>query len=275
MVGKLKAAIAWKVEDPAKSGELTNSIDEESHLSGGPGIQLVKLNVPIGGKNIFGDNVRSTILNWYLGDVHVMAPDVLPNASGDGLRAGTAGESFIESLKVWYKSLEEQAEQKSARVSLVRKLKQGQEAAKALSDGKPLAEGRKQQELAKVAKAVELIEETGKKTKPTTAAEQRIRSALNETPVRDVRNDVRRTLKETGYLDQFASKPRPQHPTKEKTKAAKQAGKARKWSGSAYGLSADEFQAAVGQIIPRLKAIKLSNQQIEEVLEIIRELVSS
>ncbi len=94
-IGEQMVAIAWVVENPADTGELTKTIDEGDHNLGGPGLQLVKLNVPIGSKNICGDNVRATILNWYLGEVHLLAPDVLPNASGEGLCAGTAGDSFV------------------------------------------------------------------------------------------------------------------------------------------------------------------------------------
>ena len=71
-IGDTTAAVAWVVEDPDQSRELVNRIDEQQHLLGSAGLQLMKLNVPIGRKNQFGDNVRSTILNWFIGEIHVL-----------------------------------------------------------------------------------------------------------------------------------------------------------------------------------------------------------
>ena len=274
-IGDTTAAIAWVVEDPDQSRELVNRIDEQQHLLGSAGLQLMKLNVPIGRKNQFGDNVRSTILNWFIGEIHIVTPDVLPDAGGNGLRAGTARELFLEELRFFYKKLEEQAESKSTRLSLIRKMRQGQEAVKKIQDDdKPLSATKRSRELAKIATAVETIEETGKTTKATTVAERRVRAASREATVKDMRKEARKALKDAGYLDKYAAKPSKKATSKKAASESKTTKNAGKPTGSIHGLTAEQFSAQVGRITPKLKRIGLSNDQIEQVLALIKELVT-
>ena len=272
-IGETMSAIAWVVEDPNSSREIR--IDGEQHLLGGAGLQLMKLNVPIGEKNLFDDNVRSTILNWFIGEIHIVAPDVLPDAGGNSLRAGTARESFLNELRAFYKKLKVQAENKSTRLSLIRKMKQGQEAVRKLQDDdKRLSAAKKQQELAKVATAVQTIEETGKKKKATTVVERRVRAASREATVKDARKKAHKALKEAGYLDKFAVRPTKKVTPKKAASSSKTAKNSGKPTGSIHGLTAEQFAARVGAIIPRLKKIGLSDDQIEQVLTLIQELVT-
>ncbi len=162
-VGNQLAAMVWVVENPEKTGEAGRWIDETKHLLGGPSIQLMKVNVPIGCKGLFADDKLRT-LDWYVGEVHIVAEDVLPSANGQDLRAGTAREAFIDSLRKFYQELEERAESKSEILSLERKLRQGAEAAKKIQENHGLPPAEAQHERSRVAKAVELIEEMSKKS---------------------------------------------------------------------------------------------------------------
>jgi hypothetical protein len=164
MIGNKLAAKAWVTTSPKYSGEVRGIEDE--HLLGGSSIQLMKLNVPIGPKAIYrSSDVRATILNWYVGEVHVLLPDVQPDASGQDLRAGTARETFIEALQSFYKKLEEQAEHKSNVLSMARKLRQGVEEAKAVTES-GLSAADKAQKEAKIATAIKIIESTSSRKKP-------------------------------------------------------------------------------------------------------------
>ncbi|MFI5461335.1 MAG: ATP-binding protein, partial [Isosphaerales bacterium] len=156
-IGDQVVAIAWKVHNPDATGEIVNLIDEEEHNLAGPAIQLTKLNVPIGPKRLYNDqHVREGLLDWYVGEVHILAPDILPNASGDGLRSGTAKDAFIPVLRGFYRQLEQEAEKKSQRISLRRNLRNAKQAAAKIVRGglSPIQES---QEKAKVGKGVELL----------------------------------------------------------------------------------------------------------------------
>ncbi len=274
-IGSEVVAIAWVVEDPNKTGEIS-TIDDE-HMLVCPSIQLVKRNVPIGDKGIFGDNVRANILNWYIGEVHVIGKDVQPDAGGQNLRAGTARDAFIEKLKEFYKRLEKKAEDKSERLSLIRAMQQGIEASKAIKKNTILPEGKKQLELAKIAKAVDAIEKTAsKRGKASTVAEQRTREAAADPRVVSKRAEARETLKNEGYLHLYSEKKEASKSTKRSSekngdRVSTKAGQTK----PAQAFDPAEFQARVGRIVPQLKDIGLSQKQIEEVMKIIGDLFMS
>jgi hypothetical protein len=160
-VGGKLAAVAWTVDDQQSSREVGRLIEEDHHL-GAPSLQLLKLNVPIGSKGLYADNVRAGILDWYIGEIHIVAPDVLPNAEGNGLRGGSARDAFVTELKAYYKRLEEAAERKSERLSLAKHFRKAREAAQRLTAGglSPLQET---QDMAKAGKAVEILETLSKR----------------------------------------------------------------------------------------------------------------
>jgi hypothetical protein len=265
------AARAWVAENPKQSGE-AKKIDEDKHLLGGPSIQLVKLNVPIGPKGKFNRGVRNeTILKWYVGEVHILLDDVLPDASGQDLRAGTAREAFIEALQRFYGDLEDRAENKSVKLSLERKLKQGMEAAKKLGE-KGLSQREKTPLESKVLEAVKIIEETSSKAKPKTVAETRLKEAVKDQDVKEARKQARGVLKASGFLESLAA------PSK------KQASKGKKGilKGGVAGngrspqvINIGEFQARIGRVIPKFEEIGLSSEQIRQILEIINDIVLS
>ena len=89
-IGDQVVAITWKVDNPHATGEILNLIDEEEHNLAGPAIQLMKLNVPIGPKRLNNRHLRENLLDWYVGEVHILAPDVLPNASCERRRESAA-----------------------------------------------------------------------------------------------------------------------------------------------------------------------------------------
>ena len=261
-IGKVKAAEYWYAWNPKQSREVT-SIDPATHLISGPGVQLLRINVPIGPKNMFSETVsRPGSLNWYVGEIHITHPEVLPNASGDNLRAGTAKELFVEEVKTLWNKLREEAEGRSERLSMDRKLKQGIEAAKRLKAGVKDPK-KKAADDATVAKAVHIIELTGTTKKPKTMKEQRAREAAKDAVVAQTRKDARALLKKEGFLDQFASV----KPAKKKTAKLKPIAK------PASVIDLDAFQAKLGLAIPQLSEVGLSQDQIDEVLRIITEIV--
>src|SRR5262249_46388504 len=157
-----------------------------------------------------------------MGEVHILAPDIQPNASGDGLRSGTAKDAFITVLRAFYQKLEEEAEKKSQRLSLARHLRNAQQAATRLAEGglSPIQES---QEKAKGGKAVEILQVLSKRGQPGNQREKQIKEAAKDPQVAEIHREVKKTLKETGLLEQFTggSTAKPQ-PSK---KPAAQAGK--------------------------------------------------
>lgn len=196
-VGSQLAAVAWYADNPISSREVTQRIDPAKHCLSAPGIRLLKINVPIGPPNLFADNVRAKILNWYVGEVHIVAREVLPDASGEGLRLSATRAQFIEELQKFYQRLEDKAENKSIRLNLVKKMQQGLEAAKTLEQDKSLREGEKVPFLAKVATAVETIESISSKRK-STVLEQRIRTAAREPGLLRTKVEVEKALEAGG-----------------------------------------------------------------------------
>ena len=120
-VGGKVAAIAWYVEDPKRTGAV--GVDAAEHLLSASGIQLVKNNVPVGPKDIFGNSARTNLLKWFVGEIHIVSRDVQPDASGQDLRIGTARDTFIEALRKFYNCLEEQADAKCRRLNTKRDLR--------------------------------------------------------------------------------------------------------------------------------------------------------
>jgi len=119
-IGGRVAAIAWYVEDPRRTGAVGVGVAE--HLLGGPGIQVVKNNMPIGRKNIFSDDLREKLLNWFAGEVHITSSDVEPDVNGQDLRVTAGRESFIEGLRKFYSDLQDKAEARSGRVKWGKKV---------------------------------------------------------------------------------------------------------------------------------------------------------
>ena len=234
-------------------------------MLGSPGIQVMRLNVPIGPKNLFGDNIRATTPAWYFGEVHVVLPDVLPDAGGEGLRAGTARAVFIDILRKFYTRLEDAAEEKSERISLGKHLEKGIKAAELLSAGKPISNIEKAHAQTAVAKAVELIQETSTPGRGATLTAQRRKQVLKDADLKKVRSDARKVLKDKGYLAHYA-KPKPK---RKGLKSSMPSGAKGKVPAATQSLSMPDLQARLGEALPRFEALGLSNDQIDGVLEII------
>lgn len=261
-------AIAWIAENPDATGEVSGAIDEQKHALGGGSIQLMKYNVPIGSKGMFSNNVRSNILEWYVGEVHILATDVLPNANGQDLRAGTVRELFIQALQGFYKGIEKRAESKSERISLLRKLNQGLEAAEKLKEGR-LTRGDKAREESKIATAVEIIDDLSKKRKGATLAEQKLREAAKDEKVIEARKRAKKMIEKAGLYQQFKPGARPTPPpVAEKNNKTKN--KQMPAESDSSHISVADFQSRVGRAIPKFQALGLDQKQLDGVLQIIR-----
>jgi hypothetical protein len=262
-------AIAWFAEDPQDTGIV--SVDEDTYLLGGPSIQLLKYNVPVGKKGEFGDNVRANILNWYVGEVHVLADDVRPDAGGHNFRAGTARELFIQTLRGFYEDLEKRAEEKSFRLSLINTLNAGSDAAAQLKE-KGLSNADRAKLQAKVATAVEKVEALGKKAKPKTEQERKFQAAKANEDVETTRKQAAAVFKDGGHLEQYKkgakTPPSAQKPTpKTQPTSAKEA---------TFALpNVELLQARLGRALPKFKKIGLTSEQIQQVMAILEEVIAS
>ncbi len=268
LVNGQPAAIVWTVDDPSITGEVGKKI-KENHCLPGPSLQLLKLNVPIGEPGLYAKEVvRVGILDWFIGEAHIILPDVLPNAGGNNLRDGTAKDVFVEALKGLYQTLEDEADTKSQRISLQRHMEKAEDAAAKLGGGK-LTKIQETQEMAKVAKAIEILEIVSKKGPATTQTEQRTKKAAKDEDVAKVVKRVRTTLKTAGLYDRLATAPKgnkasdPSKPMKGKPSASV------KNANSDTGLAA-QFQARVARRVPELQELGLSQAQIEGVLAIVQ-----
>lgn len=266
MVGKKVAARAWVTTSPKYTGEVRGI--EEKHLLGGSSIQLMKINVPIGPKAIFSEGVvRATILNWFVGEVHILLRDVQPDASGQDLRAGTVRDTFIESLQSFYRKLQDQAERKSEVLSMVKKLVQGAAEAASAKDHGISASDRVHKE-AKIATAVEVIRTTSSRQKPKNTREQREREAAQDPQVQAARREARKVLLKEGWLETFI-------PKRNGTGKKKTASKTKVATKKQDLINVSEFQSRLGRAVPRLSAVGLTTDQIQQVLDIINELLAT
>ena len=259
------AAYVWTASNPRESREISQ-IDDRRHTLGGPGIRLLKLNVPIGRKNIFSDGIiRASTPSWYVGEVHVTLPDVLPDAGGQGLRAGTARQAFIQILESFYKDLESQAEAKSARLSMERHLRKGMEAAKKLNVGGKVSAADKVRAEAAIAKAVELINDTSTPGRAKTVRLRHLKEAAKDGIVKIIRTEARKVLLESGHLARFT---RPKRKLKKQVSSGKVA-------SVAHGalISMADLQARLGEAVPRFTDIGLTEEQVDQVFQIINECV--
>lgn len=262
-------AIVWFAENPRQTGEVSD-LDEEKHLIGGPSIQLLKYNVPVGEKGKFGDNVRANILNWYVGEVHVLADEVRPDAGGHNFRAGTAREFFIQTVREFYEELETRAEDKSFRLSLIKTLNAGAEAAKQLKKSALTNSDRAKLEV-KVATAVEKVEALAKKAKPKTELEKKFQAAKSNEEVEAARKQAATVFKGGGHTQQYkrgATTP----PPAPKPTSAKKGVQAKE--GRTPILYAGVLQARLGRAVPEFKKIGLTQDQIEKVLAIFEEIIT-
>jgi len=218
--------------------------------------------------------VRAGILDWYIGEIHVVASDVLPNAGGDGLRDGSARDAFVAEVRGYYKRLEEGAERKSERLSMAKHFRRAREAAERLADGE-LSPGQEAQETAKVVKAVEILETLSKPGPASTQQEKRTREAAKDPGVARECRETRRLLQQSGLLEKLSPKPEKTPQPKKRTKNATKPGSpsANGTDGQPPGGHAVEaFQAKVARKFPRLQELGLTPTQIEGVLTVIREL---
>ncbi|MCH8054579.1 MAG: ATP-binding protein [Deltaproteobacteria bacterium] len=269
-IGTQLSGIAWVAEDPSRTGEIAKLIEKETHLLNGPSVQLLKLNVPIGKKGLFDDNVRQFILNWYVGEVHIVSPDVKPSANGQDLRGGTGRESFIERLRIFYKKLEEKSEAKSIKLSIIKNFLKAKEAATKLGTGS-ISVAEKLDEEGKILKAVNLMRV--KKGKPKSTTEQRTREALRDPEVSKIKNETYEVLKTGGYIDLFAKTSKDSNGGRKKnTSKRARLSAVQNIRQNNNIISMEEFQARVGRFIPQLQELGLTQQQVESVLSIIQQL---
>jgi len=205
-----------------------------------------------------------------VGEVHLVMADVLPNASGQDLRAGLSRQLFIEQLQNFYKTLDQQADTKSVRLSLEKHLKRGIEAATKL-DTKTLTEREQQGAKSLVLKAVQTIEEIAASTKGKTKEAQKIRNALTDPAIKTLRDNTKKSLKVGNWLQKFGksgtSSTTASRATTQKKNDPAPSRKSR--------TSSEGFQARVATYIPKLEALGLSDPQVKGVLAIIEELFTS
>jgi len=107
-------AIAWYVEGPKRACAV--NVESAKSLIDGPGIQLVKYNVPIGPKSIFAETGRESFLKWFVGEVHIFSNDLQPDDSGRDLRVGPPRDAFIKELHEFYNFLVDRAHAKLQRL---------------------------------------------------------------------------------------------------------------------------------------------------------------
>jgi hypothetical protein len=245
-------AVTWRVFRPDKSGTLKEEIDPTVHVLNGPSLQLCKYNVPIGPKA-----TDSQQLNNYIGEVHIVHADLLPNADGTGLRQGPLTSNFQDVLKNFYSELDTETRAKSIRLST---LKTFQRATTELSkDSSSLSTGERVERESAIKKAVELVD-----------APRRERG--NDDDVEDARAKVKRLLKQKGYYDSFSTKKRSANIRGiQKFKVAPESRSLTPSVPVIAKLERSEFQKLAPLVIPRLEQLGLKPDDIKAILNIFEE----
>lgn len=268
VIGDTVAAVAWYAEDPQTTGAVSVP---QKHFVGGAGMQLVKLNVPIGLKNVFvDDESRDQNLKWYIGEVHIVLTDVLPNASGDDLRAGSSRDLFIAELNKFYRMLDKRARQKSQRVSYTRHLKRAKDAVESLKGKVAADEKVKLQGL--IVKGLQTIEEIQKKARGTGEEAQSTRDVIADASLRTLLDSTKRLLKKEGYVAEFGKQPTKK--TSKKSASAPVTQPAASTAPNRTDGAAERFSTAVAEFIPQLEALGLDQKQLKGVLDIVARIFS-
>jgi hypothetical protein len=248
-------AVGWAAENPDQTG-VGGVADVEEELVG---VQLCVVNSPIGEKNIHSENVRATILKWYVGEVHVVDDDIKPNADGTGLR-GDVNDEFITSLQNFYTTLEERAEQKSQEISALRKV------TKATASLLKLAEGKAEEwEVTyDVRTAQQAIEKREGEKWSNTTLEKEWKAAVKSI---ESNNTYRSLLKKKATSGA----------AKNTDGGTKKTGGTSKRSGTTSTVTIDskDIQKLVAELILKFEEFNLTKDQIEELLDLIRAAMKS
>jgi hypothetical protein len=266
--GKTVAHV-WYASNPKRSRILDEQELETSKL-GDPSLQLVRLNVPIGKKGAYKDGTRSTD-QWYVGEIHIVAEDILPNAGGDDLREGTAREAFVERVRKLYEELDDEASAKSVRLSLVKKVEKGRKAKKEIDDNPGMSKADKVELENQIREAVQQLEKATARTKATSEADKILRKAASADDVKAVLRAARQEFSADDTLSQFSS---------QKTQKGRQRKQAKPAPTPDTGTAAkgallpSDIQARLGRAVPLLEQAGLAKAQIEAVLKIVRQVLS-
>lgn len=91
-------------------------------VSESPGIQVYRDGFPIGKPNLYSEKkrsrsdveiVRQDLLNWHIGEVHLLHNELRPDASGENIRSGVLMDMFVDQLRFFYQRLIQEARVKS------------------------------------------------------------------------------------------------------------------------------------------------------------------
>jgi histidine kinase/DNA gyrase B/HSP90-like ATPase len=245
-------AITWRVFQPDKSAALTDNIDPVVHVLNGPSLQLCKYNVPIGPKA--SDNPQ---LNHYIGEVHIVHDDLLPNADGTGLRQDSLTVGFKRVLAEFYAELEKETRAKSKKVSAIRAFSRAQDALS--KNPKTLTAGERVERDNSIKRAVELVDEL--------ASEKGRDRELEE-----ARLKARRQLKQSGDYEQFSAKAlRFKGNKSKKSKSVSNKNIPTTNAIVTARLDRNEYQKLAPLIIPKLENVGLDAKEIKAVLSIFEE----
>lgn len=271
-LGNETAAIAWFVEHPKETRQVGGFIKKDTNILG-PSFQLMKRNVPIGERGAFATKAQASLLDWYVGEIHILSRDILPDANGRDIRSGAAREGFILAVQAFYDRLIRRARTKSAKINLVDKLQKGVEAVQKLKDG-GVSERDRIRLQSDIATAIDQIEEAKKKPGPKRAADKDKVNPLDDPEVKKTWSAARKVFQEGGWFDRLGAtgkKPSRKKPSNNGSAKPNKSGTAK--AGPA--ISIEDFQARLGRAIPRFRRLGLDEQLIAEVFRIIREVLEA
>ena len=270
--GKL-VAYAWFASHPTDRKTCTKYITDDTNLVS-TGIQVLKVNSPIGEKNLYATKDQGRLLDWYIGEVHIRSGDVQPDASGLGLRQDTARDAFLTALSIFYDKLAKRARLKSTRLNNIDKLQAAVAAIKELKDG-TLGDLEKIDRDNRVKIALTLVNGAKKKSVKN-GSDDDDQDVWNEPELANLRKKFRSALKNWDPWNGINKKK--SDTTKKKKQDADKSGKSTTESDplktSTY-ISVEDFQARLGLAIPRFKDLGFDDQDISSILQIINEIVTA
>ena len=243
-------ALAWTVEHPDQSK--TVKVDEK-YLTGGPSIQICRLNVPIGEKGLFRPQImKEFVLRRYVGEIQILNT-ILPDASGDNIRSSAQSKLFRERVQDYYKNeLETEAATKSAITGVRSSFEQFQSV---VSDKKTKRSKLEELEfLNKVKDAVEAVDKF-----------HEVQAAADESLITQ-RNEVRAALDKHDWYKTYSKK-------KNSPKRVKSVGKKKpdKPERAKALVDPKEFQRRLTLANPKLRSLGLDQEQIDEIFRILEE----
>ena len=259
-VGRKKIALAkvWHITN-------TKNARLDAPLAG---LRICREGFPIGSQNPYSrrsyadsniEITRADLLNWHIGEVHLVHEELLPDASGEDIRDTEIFTLFREKLRELYRDLDVVSRTKQQTESLREKYRKDHETvvnlAKKTKEGTPLSEADKK-ELAEITKRVERDSKLGRTKLKDTATSISRESLVRDEQVKKTRRNIAKILKD------FDTKP-------VKATAGKSSKVKKEKPQEGIGTVHEDMTSTINDVVQKSSVFALFDELRDAVMEIL------